>query len=250
VIAYVGAEGITLGRVADVLGVADRRLLVQLAEAVLGRDVAEALRLVALAVDRGVDMGQLARSFLGYLHDLEVIALCADATDLVDATADEIGEAKALAAKAPRGLLGALFDRWARAVEEAGRSQTPRLILEMALVDLCFSEPLLPLANLLDRLQELEARLAAGGGGGGGAVTDPGRRSVPGPGSVPEPAPIARSPEATTLSPKADPTEAWRKVCEHFTERASLAAALDHAEIAEWTSGRITQITDIVIETR
>ena len=42
--------------------------------AVLDRDPGAALRLIARAADRGVDLGQLARSFLGFLRDLEVVA--------------------------------------------------------------------------------------------------------------------------------------------------------------------------------
>jgi hypothetical protein len=40
-----------------VLGVADRRLLVELAGAALARDAGHALRLIARAADRGVDFG-------------------------------------------------------------------------------------------------------------------------------------------------------------------------------------------------
>src|SRR4029077_3968614 len=73
VIAYVGAEKLTRDIVAEVLGVADRRLLVELAGAVLGRDAGTALRILARAADVGVDLGQLSRAFLGFLRDLEVV---------------------------------------------------------------------------------------------------------------------------------------------------------------------------------
>src|SRR3954470_3302742 len=156
VIAYVGDAPITAERVAEVLGIADRSLLYALAEAVIGRDVAGAMRLVTQAVDRGIDLGQIARAFLACLHDLEMVALLPDPSGVVDATSDELVTARALAGRAPRGLLAALFDRWARAVEESGKSAVPRLVLEMALADLCFAEPLLPLGDLLPRLEELE----------------------------------------------------------------------------------------------
>ncbi len=163
VVAYVGDETLTRDKVAEVLGVADRRLLYQLADKVLARDVAETLRQVADAVDRGVDLMQMARAFLGFLHDIEILTAVPDAEDLIDATAEEVAETKALAGKAGKGLACSLFDRWARAVEDAARSQTPRLLLEMALVDLCNAEPLLPLGDLLDRLEKLEGRLARAG---------------------------------------------------------------------------------------
>ena len=109
-IAYVAPEPLTAEVTADVLGVADRRLLVELAGAALDRDAGTALRLVARAADRGVDFGELGRSFLGFLRDLEVIARVSgsgkvDVADLVDATPEEIEEARALAAARGAGAV-------------------------------------------------------------------------------------------------------------------------------------------------
>jgi len=92
VLAYVGRETITRERVAEVLGVADRTLLFSLAGAVLAHDAAAALRTLAHGVDGGVDLVQLARSFLGLLHDLEVATLVPEAGELLDASPEEIAE--------------------------------------------------------------------------------------------------------------------------------------------------------------
>jgi DNA polymerase-3 subunit gamma/tau len=266
VLAYVGSDKVTRVRVAEVLGVADRSLLFHLASAVLDRDVATALRALAEAVDRGVDLVQLSRSFLGMLHDLEIVALVPDAADLIDASPEEIAEAKQLAAKAPRGLITSMFERWARAVDEAARSQTPRLIIEMALVDLCFAEPLLPLGDLLERLEKMESRL------GSAAPTSlapknagpprPRLAVVPAPPSTlppPRPAyppanaananrpagpPPAGPSPAQGASPESDIAGVWRRVHESFAHRPSLAAALDHAEIASWEGGMVTLLFD------
>jgi DNA polymerase III subunit gamma/tau len=257
VIAFAGDTPITADLVAEVLGIADRTLLHALAEAVLARDVAAALRLVSQAVDRGIDLAQIARSFLACLHDLEMVALLPDPSAVVDATADELVVAKALAARAPRGLLGALFDRWARAVEEAGRSPAPRLVLEMAIVDLCFAEPLLPLGDLLPRLEGLEARLADGTASRGAASRPTPASRAAGPdlapaGSSPGPSlPAAtvtaiRAPVTPPPVPPAPPPapvpelpEVWRRVREAFADRPPLAAALDHAEVVESQGGRL-----------
>jgi len=163
-IAYVGSEQLTAEVTADVLGVADRRLLVDLAGAAIDRDSAAALRLIARAIDRGVDLGELGRAFLGFLRDLEVMAAVTraggrDPGDLIDGTPEEIDEVRALAARATPGLVTVLFDRWARAVDEASRLPTPRLLFEMAAIDLCGAEPMVPLGDLLQRLDELEGKL-------------------------------------------------------------------------------------------
>jgi len=237
VVAYVGDGTLTREKVAEVLGVADRRVLYQLADKVLARDVAQTLRYLADAVDRGVDLMQMARAFLAFLHDLEILTAVPDAEDLIDATAEETAETKALAGKAGKGLATSLFDRWARAVEDAARSQTPRLLLEMALVDLCNAEPMLPLGDLLDRLEKLEGRL----GGAGALPTRPAapdsrpraatRQSAP---PVP-PAPTS----VPALSPDSDIAEVWRRVRESFGHRPAMAAALDHAEVCGWEGGAV-----------
>jgi DNA polymerase III subunit gamma/tau len=249
VVAYVGQDKVTREKVAEVLGVADRRLLFQLADKVLARDVAATLRTVADALDRGVDLMQMSRTFLGFLHDLEIVAAVPDAQDLIDATPEEAAETRTLAGKAGKALVLSLFDRWARAVEDAGRSQTPRLVLEMALVDLCQAEPLLPLGDLLDRLEKLEGRLAAAGALPT-RTPPPVVVSAPPPASRPRPparqtteapaaAPVS-SPPAAPLSPDSDVAEVWRRVRESFGHRPAMAAALDHAEVAGWESGTVT----------
>src|SRR3954462_9165938 len=210
-IAYVAPETLTAEKTADVLGVADRRLLVELAGAALDRDAGAALRLIARAADRGVDFGELGRSFLGFLRDLEVIARVSgakgtDVADLVDATPEEIEEARVLAGRATPGLFPVLFDRWARAVDEATRLPVPRLLFEMAALDLCAAEPMLPLGDLLQRLDDMEGRLRAGAprapgvpgpsapsppAGGGGRPTAPaGPKSWAAP-AAPGPTPVA-----------------------------------------------------------
>jgi DNA polymerase-3 subunit gamma/tau len=194
-IAYVGSEQLTAEVTADVLGVADRRLLVDLAGAAIDRDPAAALRLVARAVDRGVDLGELGRAFLGFLRDLEVVAAVTraggsgrDPGDLIDGTPEELDEVRALAARAAPGLVTVLFDRWARAVDEASRLPTPRLLYEMAAIDLCAAEPMVPLGDLLQRLDELEGRLKGG-------------RSPSASGGGPAPAPVPAAPKAKPASP-------------------------------------------------
>ena len=258
VLAYVGKEKLTRERIAEVLGVADRSLLFHLAGTVLERDVASALRALANAVERGVDLVQLSRSFLGLLHDLEIVSLVPDAADLIDATTEEIAEATKLVQKAPRGLVTSLFERWARAVEDAARSQTPRLIIEMALIDLCFAEPLLPLGDLLDRLGKLETRLS------GSVAAPPAPRGAdprprlaivpPPPSAVPSPAAVRPASSSADTSAAAKPSErsspesdiagVWRRVCESFGHRPSIAAALDHAEVGSWEGGLVTLLFD------
>jgi len=263
-IAFVGDAPITREKVAEVLGVADRRLLSGLYQAVIARDAAAALRILAEASDRGVDLAQLSRAFLGFIHDVEIAALVRDPGDLMDASADEIAEAKGLAERTPRGLGTTLFDRWARAVEEAAKSQTPRLILEMALVDLCFAEPLQPMGDLLKRLEEMETQLQDGAPAAPAATNrprtaDPAReapRAAPPPPAplrsqeppAPPPAPLRSqeppappppTPEPPARSPATSVDDLWRRLRIRFEDRPALAAALDHGAVEKWDKGQL-----------
>jgi DNA polymerase-3 subunit gamma/tau len=270
VIAYIGEATLTADVASEVLGIADRRLLLEMAAAVLDHDAGAALRILSRAADRGVDLGQLARAFLGTLRDLEIVSRVAEPSDLLDATADELSEARALCQRAPAGVLGVLFDRWARAVDEASRSQTTRLILEMAVVDLCQAEPLEPMGDLLQRLEDLEGRLRSGTGVGPGpaAPTRP-RPPAPGPaspaapqGSSSPPPHFARSaaqPAAAAIPTAAaapapantpagaaapvltgSPAEVWRAIRAGFEQRRPrLAALLAHAEVGDVGPGHL-----------
>ena len=100
------------------LGIADRRLLVELAGAALDRDAGAALRLVARAADRGVDFGELGRSFLGFLRDLEVIARVRDART----AAVDLARSRRRDARGDRGGARAGGAGGARAVPGAVRS--------------------------------------------------------------------------------------------------------------------------------
>jgi DNA polymerase III subunit gamma/tau len=276
-IAYVGSEKLTAEVTADVLGIADRQLLIGLATAALDRDPGNALRLIARAADRGVDLGQLGRSFLGFLRDLEVVASVKPApgvelADLIDATPEEIDEMKGLAERAGAGLTTVLFDRWARAVDEASRLPVPRLLYEMAAIDLCGAEPMVPLGDLLQRLDDLEGRLRGTRPGptttpgGGGPAPAPG---VSAPKSKPAPAgprawgapaasaaaaatavsaPVSAAPKPAVtpvpeiaLGPPANSDEAWRRILAVFEKKSmSLGAMLAHADVTSLVPGALT----------
>jgi DNA polymerase-3 subunit gamma/tau len=264
VIAYVGDSPLSRDVVADVLGVADRRLLVELAGHVLARDAGATLRALARAADGGVDLGQLARAFLGFLRDLEIVARVKDAQDLVDATSDELREIEALVARGAPGVFPVLFERWARLVDEASKSQTPRLLVEMAAVDLCGAEPLLPIGDLLERLDALETRLGGGapapraGGSGGGAPSRPaasqaapaaGPRSWASPPAAAPSAPVAAPASApavaapaaaAALGASAPPAEIWRAVLARFESKPVLSSRLAYAGVTALERGTLT----------
>ena len=156
-------QPLTEARVADLLGVADRALVSGIAASVIDRQPDVALRLVDEAFRNGYDLVQLAHTLLGVLRDLVVVAAVKEPGALIDGGPGELEVLSQLAQRAPKGLSEILFQRFSRTTEQVARASTPRHVLEVGLVELCWAEPLEPISGLLDRLLELEGALAAEG---------------------------------------------------------------------------------------
>jgi DNA polymerase-3 subunit gamma/tau len=223
IISYVGDAKIEEKHVAEVLGVADRSLTRTLVKALATGDAGAALAAVESGIERGVDEVQLARAIVRYLRDLSVLQVAPQKTELIDASDEERAELAAEAAQLDRTRVSQMFERMLRCCDELGKTLQPRLVLDCALIDVATIEPLVPLGDLIERLGDLEARIARGGGprpaassGGGGG----GGRPAPAPS---RPAPAAKSAPAM----KAEGAPAMRGD-EHPANGRS-AAPVEHA---------------------
>ena len=196
---------LTEEQAAAVLGVADRRLIVALGDAVARREPAEALSLIDDAFRRGFDLPQLARTLLSHLRDLVVVSIVKEPLPLLEVPASELPELEQQA-KQVSGRSELLFDRMMRVAEDTARAAQARYALEVGLVELCTLEPLQPIAGLVDRLEQLEDRLTTRGpgrnmppaAGGMGPATPPGGMP-PASGGPRGPVP-ARHASATTMA--------------------------------------------------
>jgi DNA polymerase-3 subunit gamma/tau len=198
IISYVGNATITEAQVAEVLGVADRSLTRTLVRALAEGDAGTALSSVESAIERGVDEIQLARAIVRYLRDLAVLQVAPGRGELIDASDEERAELAAEAGKLDRTRVTQMFDRMLRCCDDLGKSLQPRLVLDCALIDVATIEPLVPLGDLIERLGELEGRVARGGGGGGKPV--PRQAPAPAPAPVPQKQPSTSTSTSTSTS--------------------------------------------------
>jgi DNA polymerase-3 subunit gamma/tau len=163
IISYVGAAAITEAHVAEVLGVADRSLTRSLVGALAAGNAGAALGGVEQAIERGVDEVQLARALVRYLRDLSVLQAAPDRGDLVDVSEEERADLVVEAKQLERSRVIQMFERMLRCCDDLGKTLMPRLVLDCALIDVATIEPLIPLGDLIERLGELEARIAGRG---------------------------------------------------------------------------------------
>jgi DNA polymerase-3 subunit gamma/tau len=221
--------------VARVLGVADRKILHELATALVSGDAAACLGVVDRLAQQGFDLAHVAKDVLRHLRNLVVAKVCgAQASgaqpaggdgpslrELLDLADEEVRDVLELAARAEADDLSRLFQGFSRAFDDVVRSGQPRMALEMALVRLARRPPLLPLDELLARVGDLERRLGGapppgpvprgggGGGGGGGRGVHASHASIVSTPVVPAPGTPTRTHGALALAtPPAAPAPA------------------------------------------
>ncbi len=181
VIAMGGTE-VDDDRVAEVLDLIDRRVLVAIVAACVDADPAAALAACGRAAEMGIEARRLGAELLGVLRDLVVLRLAPDAAGLVEGSDTELDELRQLASRTDAGRLRRMFRALVREQEDLAWAPQPFAVLEMALVRLATTAAGEDVQALLTRLDALERRLAGAGppddGGAGGANRGP-RSSSP-----------------------------------------------------------------------
>jgi len=148
--------------VARVLGVVSHTVLYQLGRALVSGDAARCLTIVAELVDQGQDIPHAARDLVALLRNLVVAKVASDPERLLDLPDAEAKDVTALAAETHADDLIRLHQGFAASYDEIVKSGQPRAALEMLLVRLARRPPLIPIDALVQRLGQLERRLAGG----------------------------------------------------------------------------------------
>ncbi|WP_135467385.1 DNA polymerase III subunit gamma/tau [Crenalkalicoccus roseus] len=162
-IALAGAEGtgVTAALVAEMLGLADRGLVMDLMEAAMRGDVAACLSLMDRAHERGADPGVILSDMLDLAHTLtrlaSVPALRADPS----LGEEERGRGAALAERLSIPVLGRAWQMLLKGLAEVNEAPDRRAAAEMVLIRLAHVAELPTPGDILRRLGDGGA--AAGG---------------------------------------------------------------------------------------
>ena len=166
-IAYTGGK-VDEASVRGALGMIDRSLVLELAGAVIAADPARCLEALGKLDDQGADVRRTFQEILGVLRDLVVVRTVGSADRLVEAPGTEMETLRAIVGETPAETLHGLFDLFLRGEEEAEHASLPFTVLEMCVLKAAHLRPLLPVGDLLARLEGL-----AGGARVSGATERP-----------------------------------------------------------------------------
>lgn len=220
VIAFCG-EAVSDDDVQGLLGMVDRRLLLETAEGVLQRDSRRVLDAVRRVDDLGHSFRQFALELVEIFRALVLVKVLEDPADLLDATDDDLQELRSLAAVASQEDLHRLLTILVRTETDLVGSPFPRLTMEMALVRSASLPPARDIATLVRKLEELEHRLAG--------------TALPAPLAVPSarvepPAGGGGTPPKKSEAPAASAErKSWQGLVEHIrNHRPMIASLLEH----------------------
>ncbi|WP_298270558.1 DNA polymerase III subunit gamma/tau [Geobacter sp.] len=186
--------------VANLLGVVDRRLLLEASAAVFARDTASALGVAAKVDGFGYSMRQFCGELIDHFRNLMILAAVADPRDLLDLSEAELSALREQAAAVPLADLQRHLTILLRAEGEMAHSSYPRLLLELTLIKMATLAPVVPVDDLLERLRKIESA------GGGGVAADARAQWRPAGGASSATPAASRPPEqqpAAGLSPSA-----------------------------------------------
>jgi len=158
VISFAGQE-VSEEQVTQILGVANRKHLFELSEAIIDRDAERALLALDDVHRYGYDLQQFASEMVTHLRDLMVARVVQHPERVTSLTESELNAISEPISRTTPDLLHRYFSVMIEGAQEMSRSPYPKLIFEMTLVRMCQLEPLVSIDLLVDRLHELEGLL-------------------------------------------------------------------------------------------
>jgi DNA polymerase-3 subunit gamma/tau len=224
VIAFCG-EQVEDADVQALLGMVDRRLLLDAVEAIVQRDPRRALDTAHRFDQLGVALRQVAQELVEMFRALVICKVTPEPLELLDLVDGELQELQVLAADAALEDLQRIVTLLLKLQTELAGSPYPLLSLEMAMVRLASLPPTEALAKLLGRLESLEKRLAAGTP----LMPAAGRVAVP-----PQPPPPGVHPSKKPDPPAPTPPRArgWEGLVEQVRQsRPMVGSILEHGRL-------------------
>ncbi|HUL29916.1 MAG TPA: DNA polymerase III subunit gamma/tau [Thermodesulfobacteriota bacterium] len=157
VIAYSGRE-IRDEDVVEVLGLIDRRVLSDTIEGIAAKDVERCMQAVEQVYHFGYDLQHFCRELLQYLRNLILIKVSQHPEGLMELPEEEWISLKKQAEKFSFDQLNHLFTLLLKGEQEIAQSTFARTMLEMTLIRMATLQPVLPIDEMMKKLETMEGK--------------------------------------------------------------------------------------------
>jgi DNA polymerase-3 subunit gamma/tau len=146
--------------VLTLLGITDRKILFDLSATILQKNVKRCLSLVDELYRLGYDLGQFCKDFLNHFRNLLVVKLDGGKSPILTVPEYEEKDLREQADGVSFEDLHRLFQVLLRGEELLARTPFPRVVLEMTVVEMARLDSLLPVEEILSRVEQLESTLS------------------------------------------------------------------------------------------
>ncbi|MGD0279949.1 MAG: DNA polymerase III subunit gamma/tau [Smithella sp.] len=161
VISYAGLD-IKDDDVEESLGLADRKYLFRLSDAVLRQDAGACLIILEEAYLAGIDMKHFYQILLKHFRNLLLVKIAADGSSSFDIAPEQIENLKHQVQEISRETLQRYMEILIAEEGSFRRSQEPRMKLEAVIVKMAYLEPIIPLGEILSTIENIEQKLLRG----------------------------------------------------------------------------------------
>jgi DNA polymerase-3 subunit gamma/tau len=154
VISY-GGKDIRDEDIAEVLGLIDRKILYDSIEAIANRNSERCMEIVEYIYHYGYDLQHFCRELLQYFRNLILMKVSRQPEGLMELPKEEFEILKKQAERFQFDQLNHLFSLLLKGEEEVAQSTFPRIMLEMTLIRMAMLRPILPIDEILKKLESL-----------------------------------------------------------------------------------------------
>jgi len=152
-----GGTEITDEDVIQVLGLVDSQVISSMAAAILNSDLATCLNILAETSSYGVDLKRLANDLLYHFRALLICRISKEPEKLLDVPDLEFAEMRKIAGQHTVETLQLYFNMLLKGAETMQYSSHPRLALEMALISAAEAGNVMPVAELLGKIESMQS---------------------------------------------------------------------------------------------
>jgi DNA polymerase-3 subunit gamma/tau len=140
----------------SVLGLIDRKILYDTIEAIANRNAERCMEIVEHIYHYGYDLQHFCRELLQYFRNLILLKVSQKPEGLMEILKEEFEILRKQAERFQFDQLNHLFSLLLKGEEEIAQSTFPRVMLEMTLIRMATLRPVLPIDEILKKLERLE----------------------------------------------------------------------------------------------
>jgi DNA polymerase-3 subunit gamma/tau len=233
VLAFCG-DGVDDDEVIALLGVVDRRLLLETSRAVFARDCQASLDIVARVDSFGYNMRSFCQELIDHFRNFVVVKVSANPAELLDIAEGELAAIREQASAGTLDQLQRYLSILLKSETEMALSGFTRLILEMALLKMCTLLPVVPVDEIIERLKAIEGHSGKRAATPVDAPIAPQQKA---PAAVRDVAQSAVTPPAAEPSLSSSSQEGWPGFVAFVNrEKKSLGKILEHGRPLQFTA--------------